>query len=456
VGNRSWRVRADRRLVSGRARLAVLAIVILAAFVLSEQVDVSADADVAAPVLSSVSLAEPGPFRPGDTVGVDFSASDASGISVIEIAFVDPLGGSRYLSAYNTSNGTATATIGTSWAPGTYTVTRIMVYAAANTQAAAHHPNGTITKYPSGLAGATTHTFDFDDLSFTVGSVSAPSQPLAVGASAAASGPGRVAVSFDPPADDGGSPITEYRARCTSTDGGVTRSRSGTASPVTVIGLSLGATYRCEVRAVNIVGLSPFSYPLSEAVVPFGLPGAPGDVAASAGTRRAEVTFAAPAADGGRPVLAHAARCTSSDDGVTRGREVAAPALAVTVTGLTAEATYRCAVRAKNEAGWGPWSSESASFLPFGPPGAPSITSVVVPTPWQASVAFESPTADGGQPVTAYAARCTSTDGGVTRAKQATASPITVGGMTVGATYVCDVRARNDSGWGPSSDAEPL
>lgn len=65
-----------------------------------------------------------------------------------------------------------------------------------------------------------------------------------------------VQVSFTPPADDGGSNITEYRATCTSSTGGAAASAIGPASPIVVGGLSAGATYSCSVVAVNAVGSS--------------------------------------------------------------------------------------------------------------------------------------------------------------------------------------------------------
>jgi len=52
-------------------------------------------------------------------------------------------------------------------------------------------------------------------------------------------------VSFVP--GSGGLTVTNYRATCTSTNGGATRTGTATASPVTVSNLSAGKQYRCTV-----------------------------------------------------------------------------------------------------------------------------------------------------------------------------------------------------------------
>ena len=59
-------------------------------------------------------------------------------------------------------------------------------------------------------------------------------------------------VAFTAPANNGGSAITSYTATCTS--GGVATTRSGTASPLLVTGLTNGLTYTCVVTATNSAG----------------------------------------------------------------------------------------------------------------------------------------------------------------------------------------------------------
>jgi len=68
-------------------------------------------------------------------------------------------------------------------------------------------------------------------------------------------GDSSVEVTFTPPANTGGSAITQYTA--VSTPGGATG--SGASSPVTVTGLSNGTSYTFSVWALNSYGPGPFS-----------------------------------------------------------------------------------------------------------------------------------------------------------------------------------------------------
>lgn len=77
------------------------------------------------------------------------------------------------------------------------------------------------------------------------------------GVAAATTGSGIAAVTFTPPATNGGSPITGYVV--TSSPGGITA--TGEASPITVTGLADGTSYTFTVKAVNVIGNSAESTP---------------------------------------------------------------------------------------------------------------------------------------------------------------------------------------------------
>jgi hypothetical protein len=83
----------------------------------------------------------------------------------------------------------------------------------------------------------------------------APSAPSVTGSTPSARA---VTVAFNPPASDGGSPVTSYVAQCVSTDGGAGQAKGGPASPIKVVGLTAGKHYHCRVKATNAVGTGPF------------------------------------------------------------------------------------------------------------------------------------------------------------------------------------------------------
>jgi fibronectin type III domain protein len=73
-----------------------------------------------------------------------------------------------------------------------------------------------------------------------------------------------VRVTFTKSGTTRGSKINNYRARCTSTDGGKARSHEGDKSPIKVGGLTAGKTYSCTVAAHNKVGFGSPSSPSND------------------------------------------------------------------------------------------------------------------------------------------------------------------------------------------------
>jgi len=91
----------------------------------------------------------------------------------------------------------------------------------------------------------------------------APSPPI--GVSAARVSAGALRVRFTPQSGNGLA-VTSFTATCSSSTGGVRKSRTGTASPITVTGLSAKRKYRCTVVGTNARGSSAPSA-VSSAVV---------------------------------------------------------------------------------------------------------------------------------------------------------------------------------------------
>jgi len=188
----------------------------------------------------------------------------------------------------------------------------------------------------------------------------APSSPVM---QSAVAGNAQATVDFGAPVFDGGSPITSYTV--TSAPGGITA--VGTASPITVTGLTNGQAYTFTVTATNAIGTSPPSAP-SNAVTPATVPDAPTAVTGMAGNKQATVTFTAPAFDGGSPILSYTA--TSSPDGKT----ATGASTTLTVNGLTNGQVYTFTVTATNAVGTGPPSTPSAPVaMPVNLTTAPTL-----------------------------------------------------------------------------------
>jgi lysophospholipase L1-like esterase len=207
----------------------------------------------------------------------------------------------------------------------------------------------------------------------TAASATTPTVPGAPQSVKAVPGPtttttGPLVVSFTAPANTGGSAITSFTAACTSTNGGVAHTATGTASPLTVANLTTGKTYTCTVRARNSIGTGPAS--AASAAVGVGTPGPPTIMSAvndAASTMR--VTFVAPPNNGSQ-ITGYTTLCTSSDGGAAATKtSLLSPAV---VTGLTTAKAYRCVTRAASARGPGLWSNVSLPVRLSTPGTAPN------------------------------------------------------------------------------------
>ncbi len=183
--------------------------------------------------------------------------------------------------------------------------------------------------------------------------VTAPGAPTSVTASA---GDGQAIVSFTPPVSDGGAPIAQYTV--TSSPGGFTA--TGSASPITVTGLTNGTSYTFTVTATSNGGTSVPSA-ASAGVTPQAVvtaPGAPTGVTATTGNGQATVSFTAPASNGGAAITGYTV--TSNPGNIT----ATGTGTTITVTGLTNGTAYTFTVTATNAAGTSAASAASAGVTP--------------------------------------------------------------------------------------------
>ncbi len=190
--------------------------------------------------------------------------------------------------------------------------------------------------------------------------------------------------------------------------------------------------------------IASFKFPGCDGAVP----SAPASISGTAADSAANVSFSAATSTPDLPIWKYTV--TASPGGATCSTEpgVTPNPLTCTVGGLTNGEPYTFTVKARNDAGDSGASPTSASVTPLGPPGAPNAPSAA-PGVSSASVSWQPPTADGGEPVTSY--RATASPGGASCTTSATTCQVT--GLTNGQPYTFTVRATNAIGEGPPSAA---
>ena len=221
--------------------------------------------------------------------------------------------------------------------------------------------------------------------------------------------------------------------------------QTGGATPpyATAPALSPGST-------TALVSTAPLQFPSAAYVNLLGPPGAPTSVAATAGDSSAGLTWDAPTSDGGSSITGYV---ITPYIGTTAQTPIdVGDVTSDTVTGLTNGTTYTFTVAATNTSGTGTPSTASNAVTPAALPGAP--TNVVASAGnASASVTWDAPASDGGEPITGYT---------ITPYIGSTAqTPVTVGdvtedevtGLTNGTAYTFTVTATTAAGSGPASTA---
>ncbi len=211
--------------------------------------------------------------------------------------------------------------------------------------------------------------------------VTVPGAPAGLTATA---GNARVTLSWAAPASDGGSPVSGYNVYvATSADfKGAAELPGVTGTAIVLVGLVNGTSYYFRVTAVNAVGQSPPSAGASATLPPIVPPpppassapvstapatastsapafAAPTGLTATAGNTRVTLSWAAPASDGGSPVISYKIYIATAS-GMQGSRAIgSSKSTSATVTGLPNGTVYYFMVTAVNAAGnESPFSTE--------------------------------------------------------------------------------------------------
>jgi parallel beta-helix repeat protein len=206
--------------------------------------------------------------------------------------------------------------------------------------------------YPiDGRAGA----YDIHPLKEPVNILPVPSAPQNL---TAVAGDGKVTLSWQSPARDGGSPITNYKIY----RNGTLLATIGTNTSYVDYNVVNCVTYTYKVSAVNSAGEGPFSNEVT--AIPYTVPSAPQNLVATAGNQEVSLSWQPPADNGGSPITGYKIYYGTSTDNYTKNITVG-NVTRYTITGLTNGQEYYFVVSAINGVGEGPKSNE-ASATPVG------------------------------------------------------------------------------------------
>src|SRR5947199_6255592 len=231
-----------------------------------------------------------------------------------------------------------------------------------------------------------------------------PTPPSAPQNLAATGGNAQVTLTWQAPASDGGSPITNYKIYRGTTSGGETLVATiGNQLSYSDGGLTNGVTYYYQVSAVNNVGEGPRSNEISATpTAPATPPGAPQGLGATAGDATVTLTWSAPSSNGGSPITNYRIYRSTTGGGETLQATIG-NVLTYSDTSVTNGVTYYYQVSAVSNVGEGPRSNEASATptAPAGPPGAPQG---LVATAGDATVTltWSAPSSNGGSPITNY------------------------------------------------------
>ena len=287
-----------------------------------------------------------------------------------------------------------------------------------------------------------------------------PSVPLGL---TARGGNREVFLTWQPPASDGGRPVTGYDVYLGTSPGaeGANAVASTTATATLVrpdpATITNGTAYYFTVKAVNAVGASPASSEVS--ATPEAVPGPPANLVATAASGSVKLTWSVPGSQGGSPVTGYDLYQGGSPGGEsTTPVTLPASPTSYTVSGLTSTVGYYFTLAAVNASGVGPPSGE-VSASPVGAPGPPGDLKTTAGDE-QIGVSWSKPSHNGGSAITGYTLLWRRGTSATPTAVPlgATQTTYTVAGLTNGTAYQFAVEATNSSGTGPATawaDASP-
>lgn len=206
-------------------------------------------------------------------------------------------------------------------------------------------------------------------------------------------------LTWDPPGDDGGSPMIGYVLYRGNGSVSMDFARFvwNRLNYTDLLGLRNGVTYYYSVSAVNENGEGAAS--VRNSTVPMRLPDVPENFTATEGDERIELSWKAPRDNGGSEVTGFMLYRTD-EEGKKTVRELAGPVGNFTDRGLDNGCVYLYALSAVNRVGEGPRTTE-LNITPFGYPGPPRNLTADRKDDGTL-IEWDPPARDGGSGVTKY------------------------------------------------------
>ena len=271
-----------------------------------------------------------------------------------------------------------------------------------------------------------------------------PSAPVNV---TAGGGDSIISVGWAAPTSTGGSPITDYVAEAyTAASGGTVADSCQPAAlssfACTLEAVTNGTTYYVTVSATNDVGYGAGATRI--AVQPGSRPTTPRSVTVLRGDGILDVTWTAPASDGGSAITQYTARAyTSTLSNATAVASCTSTVLTCRIAGVTNATTYYVSVTATTLTGDSPPSSRVTSRAVTQPTAPLSVTATS--GNGFSVVNWRAPLTTGGARIEKYVARAflSATNGDIFAYCSPKASELkcTLGPLPNGTTYYIDVIA---------------
>jgi len=249
------------------------------------------------------------------------------------------------------------------------------------------------------------------------------------------------------PASDGGAPITGHIIQYgTLPDALASTLEVGAVATATVTSLTNGQLYYFRVLAVNEVRAGPASSPVS--ATPYGVPGAPTNLAGVATEGGIALTWKEPLEFGMAEVLTYRILRGTGD-----AKEPLAEVMELTTYTDASAAkgiTYTYTVVALNDASLGLPSNEVTVLMP-NLPGAPvGLTAVIGDR--QVLLSWSPPASDGGAPVLSYVVLRGLSAGGMAEIARLLTREYNDPDVVYGQTYLYAVQAVNVVGAGAATE----